>query len=80
MDAWLSKRIAAPSGEKTGAPRKPDGPLPSAPVAEVETRVMAPVVRSLTKMSWLWLWSFATRFAAELTNDNFVPSGEKAGP
>ena len=39
------------------------------------TRVIAPVVRSLTKMSQPGFVSSATRLDAKLSNATFVPSG-----
>ena len=65
-----------PSGEK--APLKLLL-LPCAPFPSVDTRVIAPVSRSLTNMSWALFVSPATRLLAVERNANLVPSGGK-GP
>ncbi len=76
LEASLSNATFVPSGEKTRAKLPP---LPCAPDASVETRVTAPVNRSLTKMSDAPFVSSATRLEAKLSNATFVPSGEKTG-
>ena len=72
--AALPKTILVPSGEKTGVEKL--AALPSTPCALRETRVTAPVVRSLMKMSSRRLTSSAVK-AVVLVNATLVPSGEK---
>ncbi len=47
------------------------------PAESVDTRVTAPVARSLMKMSSFPFVSPATRLDAKLWNASLVPSGEK---
>ncbi len=76
LSAELWKTIFVPSAEKTASALSP---LACPPTKFVETRVIAPLTRSLMKMSDTPLVSPATRLPAALENSSFVPSGESTG-
>ncbi|GJD76556.1 hypothetical protein CFIICLFH_4814 [Methylobacterium goesingense] len=69
---WKATRV--PSAEIEGARLPP--PVLCAPVLSVETRVVVPVPRSLTKMSCRPLVSPVTRLLEVLTKATRVPSAE----
>ncbi len=71
--AKLSNTTFVPSGEKRAVVLELN---PATPDASAETRVTAPVTRSLTTMSYAFV-SSATRLSARVSNATFVPSEEK---
>ncbi len=76
LKAAVSNAIFNPSCENTGRRES----LPAwFPAASAETRVTAPVAKSLTKISRNPLVSPGTRLSALLTNATFDPSGENTG-